>query len=144
MNPYVKKTISCRNRGFNCCQSVACAFSEEIGLPEESLHRLTEGLGGGIAGRGELCGAASAMVLIAGIMIGSGPDKPVSKQETYRVARELLEAFRAEVGSLDCTEIKMGDGNEPLCTCSKCMESAAQIVAEHFFPDADGNADFPG
>ena len=35
-------------QGFNCSQSVAAAFSKELGLPEESVLRMTAGFGAGM------------------------------------------------------------------------------------------------
>ena len=30
-------------QGYNCCQAVACAYCEELGIKEEDVFRLTEG-----------------------------------------------------------------------------------------------------
>ena len=44
-----EKAIELHDRGCNCAQAVACAFAEEIGVPEETLFSEAEvyGLGFG-------------------------------------------------------------------------------------------------
>ena len=36
-------------KGYNCAQSVACAFCEELGLDEQLIFKLNEGFGAGLA-----------------------------------------------------------------------------------------------
>lgn len=38
-----EKAIELHDRGCNCAQAVACAFAEEIGVPEETLFAAAEG-----------------------------------------------------------------------------------------------------
>ena len=40
-----EKAIELHDRGCNCAQAVACAFAEEIGVPEETLFAAAEGFG---------------------------------------------------------------------------------------------------
>ena len=44
-----EKAIELHDRGCNCAQAVACAFAEEIGVPEETLFAAAEGFGLGMA-----------------------------------------------------------------------------------------------
>ena len=34
--------------GFNCCQSVACVFADEVGIDESLLYKMGEGFGAGM------------------------------------------------------------------------------------------------
>ena len=43
-------------QGYNCCQAVACAYCEELGIKEEDVFRLTEGFGLAWAASGYLRG----------------------------------------------------------------------------------------
>ena len=52
--------------GCNCAQAVLCAYPEL--LPRETAMKLGASLGGGIGRLREVCGAVSAMVLLAGLL----------------------------------------------------------------------------
>ena len=44
----VKETIARHDKGYNCAQSVACTYADLVGLDEETMFKVTEGLGKGI------------------------------------------------------------------------------------------------
>ena len=50
-NERAKQAIAFHDRGFNCAQSVACAFTDKTGMDEKTLFRITEGLGLGMQHR---------------------------------------------------------------------------------------------
>ena len=54
--------------GYNCAQSVFCAFCEETGMKFEDALKLSSSFGGGMGRLREVCGAVSAMFMIAGIV----------------------------------------------------------------------------
>ena len=51
-------------QGYNCSQSVAMAFSEEMKMDIEQVKRLTIGFGGGMGRMREVCGAVSGMTFV--------------------------------------------------------------------------------
>ena len=52
--------------GYNCAQSVACAFADKVDLDKVALFKVTEGLGLGMGGMNGTCGAISAAAVLAG------------------------------------------------------------------------------
>ena len=52
-------------KGYNCCQAVACAYCEELGVKEEDMFRITEGFGSGMGGLKDTCGAVTGMFLLS-------------------------------------------------------------------------------
>ena len=48
METRVDKVAEKHKSGYNCAQAVACAYCDLIGIDEETMFRLTEGLGLGI------------------------------------------------------------------------------------------------
>ena len=61
--------------GFNCAQSVFCAFVEELGeekagMSLEIAQKLSSSFGGGMGRLREVCGAVSGMFMAAGIVYG--------------------------------------------------------------------------
>lgn len=92
--------------GYNCAQSVALAFSDDVKIPKESLAKMISGFGGGMSRLREVCGAISGMVFVANILYGySEPMNNEKKAEHYARIRELVSSFRDEVGAIRCVEI---------------------------------------
>ena len=62
----VAKARAFFREGWNCCQSVAMAYADVLGLPEKSVAKLASGFGGGFGRLREVCGCVSGMTLVAG------------------------------------------------------------------------------
>ena len=92
--------------GYNCAQSVACAFCDEMGMDQDTVSRLASGFGGGIGGMREVCGAVSGMVLVLNALEGGydATDRD-AKAKHYETVRTLCEAYKAESGSILCREL---------------------------------------
>ncbi|MGM9593359.1 MAG: C-GCAxxG-C-C family protein [Candidatus Onthomonas sp.] len=92
-------------RGFNCSQSVAAAFSQELGLPEETILRMTAGFGAGMGRLREVCGAFSGAVFVLSCLYGSAD--PSQKSQLYARVQELALQYRNENGgdSIVCREL---------------------------------------
>ena len=61
----VKKSGDLFLEGYNCAQSVFCAYCEDYGIPFEQGLKMSSSLGGGMGRLREVCGAVSAIFLIA-------------------------------------------------------------------------------
>jgi len=124
-----EKAVEYHKKGCNCAQAVACVFADKLGYTEDEIFRLAEAFGGGMGGTQGVCGAVSAMVFVAGAIKSFGIDKlpDTNKKESYDFARELMERFDSEVGSIVCADIK----NKSLHTCDGCIEDAVRILEEH-------------
>ena len=93
-------------KGYNCAQSVLIAFCDEIGMDEAAAARLASSFGGGMGQLREVCGAVSALFLIAGAAAGyDAPGDREAKQAHYAKIRALAEAFQKENGSYICREL---------------------------------------
>ncbi|WMJ23780.1 C-GCAxxG-C-C family protein [Paludicola sp. MB14-C6] len=94
------------NQGFNCAQSVLCAFCDETGLDINTAKRLSSSFGGGMGRLREVCGAVSGMFMIAGILYGYDDvtDKQ-QKDEHYTRIQNLAEQFKKECGTIICREL---------------------------------------
>ena len=55
-SPHAKSAMKNFRDGYNCCQSVVLAFSEEIGLDEKTMLRLASPFGGGMGRLRECAG----------------------------------------------------------------------------------------
>lgn len=133
MTEYGKRAGELFASGYNCAQSVAGAFAEKCSLPLDVITKLASSFGGGIAGRREMCGAVSGMLLVIGYLHGHViPENAEQKQAHYAFSRAAMESFEKKLGTLICRERlemnKTGDNN--VHTCRKICEIAADIVAE--------------
>jgi C_GCAxxG_C_C family probable redox protein len=90
-------------RGFNCAQSVFAAFADRLDVSTEFALRLAAPFGGGMARRGDVCGALSGALMVLGLQYAS--DRPEGKEEIYKIAREFIDEFEQEHGGITCKEL---------------------------------------
>ena len=126
--------------GRNCAQSVFCAFCEDYGMDFETGLKLSSSFGGGMGRLREVCGAVSAMFMIAGIKYGYiSKDNLDEKANHYKLIQELAQKFKDENGSIICRELlgEEADGYVPqkrdekyyqTRPCEECIASAARII----------------
>ncbi len=144
----VQRAVELFMEGYGCCQSVFCAFADLYGLDGDMALRLSAGFGGGVGRMRMMCGACSALVLLAGLERGQtrGEDRE-GKAACYQLTRELLEAFRQQNGSIICAELLQMNGvkaetdtSKPaernaeyyrVRPCARKVESAARVFAEY-------------
>lgn len=106
LSPKAQRAYELFLQGYNCAQSVAGAFADEMGLPPETVMHMACGFGGGIGRLRETCGTVSGMVLAAGALRGyGGPETGEAKTRTYAMIQELVARFRAANGSIVCREL---------------------------------------
>ena len=92
--------------GYNCAQSIALAFCDEIGIEKTKLLRMVSSFGGGMGRLREVCGAVSGMFFVAGALYGYDDPKDMqAKKEHYARIQELAAQFRAQNGSIVCREL---------------------------------------
>ena len=100
-------------QGCNCCQSVLGAFCEEVGLDFDTAMKLASSFGGGMGRLREVCGAVSAMFMIAGLKFGyTSPTDKAAKTEHYRLIQQLAAEFREKRGTIICRELLGLDGKK--------------------------------
>lgn len=91
------------SEGFSCAQAVFAAFSEEEGLATPTALRLSEALGGGIAGQGMTCGAVTGALLAIGLKHGRTDGQNLAAKATTReLSRQFMERFETRHGSIQC------------------------------------------
>lgn len=92
--------------GYNCAQSVALAFLEELSLDKDTALKLVSGFGGGFGRMREVCGAVSGMVFVLNAVKGYfDPSDNVGKVELYKTVQSLMKAFKDKNGSYICAEL---------------------------------------
>lgn len=93
-------------QGYNCAQSVFCSFCEEFGIDFETGLKISSSFGGGMGRLREVCGAVSAMFMIAGLKYGyTTKNDDVAKANHYKLIQDLAQAFKDEYGTIICREL---------------------------------------
>lgn len=118
-------------QGFNCTQSVVCALAPVVGIDADAAFRMTEGLGLGMGGMTETCGAISGAVMVLGMANSHGMADPTSKGSTYKLSKDLVARFAAKNGTTICRELK-GIGSEagPRRSCPGCIDDAVDLAVD--------------
>ena len=95
--------------GFNCAQAVLTSFAELLDTDKETLYKISNGFGGGMGRKQEVCGAVSGAIMAISLVHGRGEIDSLEKQETtYKKVRELIDAFTKEFGTITCSELLSG------------------------------------
>lgn len=126
-------------QGYSCSQSVFCAFAKNLGLTDEVALKLASPFGGGLAHRGQVCGAVTGALLALGL--GCGSASLDDKDETYRLAGDFIRSFEDRHGTILCRELIGHDISTPgglqkaredqvfKAICPVLVADAAEIVA---------------
>jgi len=142
MGIYSKKACDNFELGYNCAQSVLLAFADTLGLEKDFALRLASSFGGGMGRLREVCGAVSAMFMIAGIIKGyNSPNDDISKAKHYKLVQDLAEKFKEKHGTIICRELLgLNDGADSYIPskrtaeyykerpCESCIKTAAEII----------------
>lgn len=101
-----ERAVELFQSGASCAQAVLTACAPMLGLSEEMAMRLGSGMGAGLAGLRETCGAVSAMVAVMGLREGpSTPMEAKTKAAHYERIREAITAFEERFGTHNCREL---------------------------------------
>ena len=128
--------------GYNCSQSVAGAFAEELGFSEKQIMTVIAGLGGGVGRMREVCGAVSGMAVVLSMKEGGyDVNDQEGKHKLYGDIQAVADRFKEENGAIRCSEL-LGierDGSMPSKRdaafhkrpCKEYVRCAAKILEEY-------------
>ena len=141
---YAAKAKELFMSGYNCSQAVLLAFDDVTGLDNKTAAMLASSFGGGMGRLREVCGAVSAMFMIAGLTGGyTDPKGKAEKAAHYAVIQKLADDFKKENRSIICRELTgLNADGSPVPTprneeffkkrpCAELVSDAARIIATH-------------
>ena len=137
---HAEKAKNYFKEGCSCSQAVLAAFSDVVGLDEQSAKRIALGLGGGVGRMREVCGAVSAGAMVIGALAGGSDGS--QKKEAYEAVQEFAAEFEKRNGAIVCRELlklKAGEKSSPtpderteqyykIRPCAGLVYDAAQIL----------------
>ena len=68
----IDETIKKHDKGYNCAQAIACTYCDLVGMDEETMFKVAEGLGLGVGCMEGTCGAVTGACLLAGCKNSTG------------------------------------------------------------------------
>ncbi|MCR4901536.1 MAG: C-GCAxxG-C-C family protein [Butyrivibrio sp.] len=116
--------VELKHNGHNCCQSVLCAFADELGMSMEELDKMGAAFGGGMGCMEATCGSLCGAQMALGIKTFEG--KPV-----LRTAAAMSNAFKEKSGATICKDLKGRDTGVVLCECDDCVRNAVEILEQN-------------
>jgi len=140
----VEQAAAAFEEGYTCAQSVFATYADLFGMDRETALKLSSPMGGGIGRMREVCGAVSAMALLAGLKEGNtDPANEEGKERIYLLTRQMAGKFREQNGTIICRELLGIEGMEESAKpsrrtkeyyqerpCTRLVASAARIVEE--------------
>lgn len=151
MESRVDKATATFEEGYTCAQSVFATYADLFGMDRETALKLSSPMGGGIGRMREVCGAVSAMALLAGLKEGNAnPENEEGKERIYLLTRQLAGKFREQFGTIICRELLGIEGMEESARpsertqqyyeerpCPRLIAAAAGIIEEILLKDMD-------
>lgn len=106
MNTKSEIALDLFSKGFNCAQAVLESHSAECELDSAFSRKIAGAFGGGMSHCGEVCGAVSGALMLIGLKYGQYKEGDGdSKKNTYEIAKQFIDKYKEEFGSIRCTEL---------------------------------------
>lgn len=98
--------------GCNCSQAVFTTFCKDFGIDLNTGLKISSSFGGGMGGLRQVCGAVTAMFMIAGLKYGYTDTNNLSlKNKHYKLIQNLAKQFSDKFGSIICKELLLSNAN---------------------------------
>jgi C_GCAxxG_C_C family probable redox protein len=145
VNNIEEKALEYFKGSYNCAQAVLRTVLEEKGIFFKEAPAVANAFGGGIIGRGEVCGAVSGAIMAIGVLSSSnGSDIIEQKKIAREKSEEFYERFEVIFGHSSCNGLIGIDPNDPDAkqkaseagiyreNCPKFVAQATSIVLSLF------------
>jgi len=139
----VDRAGSAFDEGFSCSQAVLSAFAPELGLDRETALKVATAFGGGMAHRGDTCGAVTGAFMAIGLRHGRlKADDRETRDRAYSLVARFVQEFESRHGSIVCRELlgcdistpegmQIAEENKlPATRCPNFVRDAAEILEE--------------
>jgi C_GCAxxG_C_C family probable redox protein len=108
-------------QGYNCSQCVVMVFDDIHKLGASTSAHIAAGLGRGVGGCMQTCGAVTGMAIASGWIAYNAPS---DKQQVYHYVHSLADEFKTMNGSTICGEL-LKPGRKP---CIELISDAITIL----------------
>jgi C_GCAxxG_C_C family probable redox protein len=81
-------------------------YGDRFGLDRDTALRVAGAFGGGMARRGETCGAVTGAFMVIGLKYGkTKSDDDDAREKTYELVNEFVHRFQKQNGTILCREL---------------------------------------
>lgn len=123
-----EKAMELHKSKYNCAQSIACSFCEEMGADPVQTFKQAEALGFGMGCMGT-CGVLTGMALVVGMKMSDGDlNDPKTKKECYKMMSALTKEFNEKYGSSICAELKSAENRK---SCDELIAYGVELLDKH-------------
>ena len=103
---HAEKAAELFRKGYNCSQSIFCAFCDVTGMDEKTALMLSSPFGGGMGRLRQACGACTGAFMVAGVLFGySDTNDNIAKKETYALVQDIANRFKERNETIMCNEL---------------------------------------
>ncbi len=106
METVAENAVRLFTEGYSCAQAILAACAPTLGIDEATAKRLASGMGAGLGGLRETCGAVSAMAMVLGLR--KAPTAPMdakTKAALYADIQAAIADFDSVYGTHNCREL---------------------------------------
>ena len=123
--------------GYNCAQSVFLTYAKKYGFNKETALKLSSSFGGGMGRMREVCGAVSAMFMIAGLAKGyTENNNDEAKAQHYKLIQSLANKFKEKNETIICRELLGLDIDDNPIPSKRTAKYYEDRPCEQFIADA--------
>jgi C_GCAxxG_C_C family probable redox protein len=123
--------------GYNCAQSVFLTYAKDFGLDDKTALKLTSSFGGGMGRLREVCGAVSAMFMLAGLKCGyTDNNNDELKAKHYELIQKMAKEFKKRNGTIICRELLGLDGEDNPIPSKRTEQYYKERPCAKFIQDA--------
>ena len=124
----IEKSRNAHISGYNCVQSVLIAYEDLFSLEFYDFLKVSNGIGRGIAGCGEMCGTALAGAMLVSYVNGISEADVKHKLATEKKVKEFLDEFKEKYGALRCDDLLHQYKLNPEKVKKPCREMIMEVV----------------
>lgn len=126
-----EKAIALHDKRYNCAQAVLLSMCDQLGVDPQTAFKMAEGFGLGMGSMENTCGALSGVIMLAGLKYSDGDlESPKTKASTYKLCRDMTEAFKEKTGALVCKDLKGIETGVVVCSCPDCIRAGVEVAEE--------------
>ncbi len=103
-NNYEKKALTYFGNGFNCCESTLLVGCDILGIENSLIPRIATCFGGGINGKGGVCGLYSGAMMSIGIKYGRDTFSE-SREPAQEKGRQFHDFWMENMKKVDCRDL---------------------------------------
>ncbi len=126
----------------NCSQAILATYANQYGIEEKTALKIAEVFSGGIARRGNICGALSGALMVIGPHYGGKKDlNSTPRKSAHDIADEVPKKFEDQHGIVFCRELihfdlttpenrKLAHDRKVFHNCPKFVTGVVEILEE--------------